>query len=77
MQSVRKTEKIYKIVVKFVKFNAVGTCVAVVNLGIFALLFNYFGESAILCTYPVGAVIEFTLLSKLNKTRKGNIFGGN
>ena len=65
---------IKKIVVRYVKYNLVGTFVFLIGLGIYAFVFPYLGEWAYLIPAVSGSLLEFSLISLLNKTRVGKMF---
>jgi len=60
--------------VRFVKFNLVGTLVFLIATAIYSVSFNTFGFYTWLIANSIGAVLQFSLIALLNRTRKGKIF---
>ncbi|MGE5574650.1 MAG: hypothetical protein ACM3UL_00805 [Ignavibacteria bacterium] len=58
----------------FIKFNIVGFIVFLVATAIYGLAFGTFGAWTWLVASAVGGVLQFSLISYLNKTRIGKIF---
>jgi hypothetical protein len=59
---------------RYVKYNAVGLTVFLLNIAIYALIFPYIGEWSYIIVSVNGGIIEFTLIAYVNKTKKGIIF---
>jgi len=70
--SFRAREK--KWVIRFIKFNAIGFIVFLVGTAIFAVAFSTFGAWTWLIANGIGAILQFSLISYLNKTKRGKIF---
>jgi len=60
--------------VRFIKFNIVGFIVFLVGTAVFALAFSTFGAWTWLISSGVGGVLQFSLISYLNKTKIGKMF---
>jgi uncharacterized membrane protein YvlD (DUF360 family) len=52
----------------------VGTAVFLVATAVYAAFFNTFGFWTWLIANGVGAILQFTLITYLNRTKKGKIF---
>ena len=63
-----------KWVIRFIKFNAIGFIVFLVGTAIFAVAFSTFGAWTWLVPSGTGAILQFSLISYLNKTKRGKIF---
>ena len=63
-----------KWVIRFIKFNAIGFIVFLVGTAIFAVAFSTFGAWTWLIASGTGAILQFSLISYLNKTKRGKIF---
>jgi hypothetical protein len=61
-------------IVRFIKFNIVGFIVFLVGSIIFAVAFSSFGAWTWLVANGVGGIVQFTLISYLNKTKRGKMF---
>lgn len=66
--------KVKGLAIRFIKFNLVGTVVFLVATVIYAVFFGMFGFWTWLVANGVGAILQFTLISVLNRTRRGKIF---
>ena len=69
-------DRVIKWVVRFIKFNLVGFIVFLIGTAIFALAFSTFGEWAWLIASATGGILQFSLISLLNRTKRGQIFDG-
>ena len=69
-------ETVLKWLWRFIKFNVVGFTVFLIGTAIFLLAFSTFGAWAWVIASASGGILQFILISYLNKTRKGNIFEG-
>ncbi len=58
----------------FIKFNIVGFIVFLVGTGIFAVAFSTFGAWTWLIASASGGILQFSLISYLNTTKRGKIF---
>jgi hypothetical protein len=61
-------------IVRFIKFNLVGTTVFLVATVIYTASFSTFGFWTWMLANSVGAVLQFSLITILNRTQKGKIF---
>ena len=59
----------------FIKFNIVGFGVFLVGTAIFVIAFKSFGEWMWVVSSGSGGVLQFFLISYLNTTKRGKIFG--
>jgi len=59
---------------RFIKFNIIGFTVFLIGTAIFALTFSTFGAWAWVVASGAGGIIQFILISYLNKTKRGKIF---
>jgi hypothetical protein len=58
----------------FIKFNIIGFIVFLVGTAIFAVAFNTFGAWTWFVASATGGILQFSLISYLNTTKKGQIF---
>ena len=58
----------------FIKFNIIGFIVFLVGTAIFALAFSTFGAWTWLVASATGGILQFSLISALNRTKRGKIF---
>lgn len=63
-----------KWILRFIKFNLIGFVVFLIGTGIFALTFHPFGAYAWFIASGSGGILQFLLISYLNRTKIGNIF---
>jgi hypothetical protein len=63
-----------KWIIRFIKFNAIGFIVFLIGTAIFAVGFSTFGAWTWLVASGTGAILQFSLISLLNKTKRGKIF---
>jgi putative flippase GtrA len=63
-----------KWILRFIKFNIVGFAGFLLGTAIFVLAFSSFGEWTWLIASAAGGILQFVLISILNKTKKGKIF---
>ena len=73
-QSESRGERAKKWIIRFVKFNIVGFIVFLVGTAIFTVAFSTFGAWTWLVANGFGGLLQFSLLSYLNRTRRGKIF---
>ncbi len=66
--------RVGNLVLRFVKYNLVGTITFLVGTVIFWLAFNTFGAWTWLIANCFGGVLEFSLIDYVNKTRNGRMF---
>jgi putative flippase GtrA len=71
-KSFTKTAK--KWIIRFVKFNIVGLLVFLVGTVIFMSAFSAFGAWSWLIANGAGGVLQFSIITFLNKTKRGKIF---
>ena len=69
-------EKTASLIIRFIKFNLVGTIVFLVGTAIYTMAFSRFGFWTWMIANSVGAVLQFSLITLLNRTQKGKIFDG-
>ena len=67
-----KTAKMW--LLRFIKFNVIGFAVFLVATAIFALSFSTFGVWTWVVANGVGGILQFTLITYLNRTKIGRIF---
>jgi uncharacterized membrane protein len=67
-------EKSLKWILRFIKFNVVGFVVFLIGTAIFALTFHALGFWAWFVASASGGIIQFILISYLNRTKVGKIF---
>ena len=58
----------------FIKFNIIGFIVFLVGTAIFAFAFSTFGAWTWLVASGTGGILQFSLISYLNTTKRGKIF---
>ena len=63
-----------KWLLRFIKFNIIGFTVFLVATAIFALSFNTFGAWTWVVANGFGGIMQFTLITFLNRTKIGKIF---
>jgi len=63
-----------KWLVRFIKYNIVGFTVFLFGTAIYASAFSTFGAWTWLIASGAGGLMQFLLLSYLNKTKRGKIF---
>ena len=63
-----------KWIIQFIKFNVVGFIVFLIGTAIFILAFPTFGAWTWLISSGTGGLLQFTLISYLNTTKRGKIF---
>jgi hypothetical protein len=67
-------ERAKKWIIRFIKFNIVGFIVFLIGTAIFAFAFSTFGEWTWLVASGTGGILQFSLISYLNRTKKGQMF---
>ena len=67
-------ERAKKWIFAFIKFNIVGFIVFLIGTAIFAVFFSTFGAWTWLIASGTGGILQFSLISYLNTTKKGKIF---
>ena len=64
-----------KLVWRYVKYNIVGLTVFALSIALYyGILFPLLGEPSYIVVSIIGGIIEFSLLTYINKTKKGVIF---
>jgi hypothetical protein len=61
-------------IVRFIKFNIIGTAVFLVGTAIYGVSFPTFGAWTWLIANSVGSISQFSLVSYFNKKKRGVIF---
>jgi len=61
-------------ILRFIKFNIIGFIVFLIGTAIFALTFGTLGAWAWVIASGCGGILQFILISFLNKTKIGKIF---
>ncbi len=61
-------------ILRFIKYNLVGTITFVVGTVIFWLAFSTFGAWTWFLANCFGGILEFSLIDYVNKTRNGRMF---
>ena len=69
-----KSDKARSWIIRFVKFNLVGFTVFLVGTTIYLALFDQLGSWTWLIANGVGGVMQFSLISYLNKKKIGKMF---
>jgi hypothetical protein len=67
-------ERAKKWLFAFIKFNIIGFIVFLVGTAIFSLAFSTFGAWTWLIASATGGILQFSLISYLNTTKRGKIF---
>jgi hypothetical protein len=67
-------EKARQWLLAFIKFNIVGFIVFLVGTAIFAVSFSTFGAWTWLIASASGGILQFSIISYLNTTKRGKIF---
>jgi uncharacterized membrane protein len=67
-------EKAFKWLARFIKFNIVGFSVFLIGTAIFTLTFRVLGTWAWFLASGTGGILQFILISLLNRTKIGEIF---
>ena len=67
-------QKFKKLIIRFIKYNLVGTAVFLVGTVIYSVSFSTFGFWTWLIANSVGAFLQFSLITWLNRTKRGKIF---
>ena len=68
-------ELLKKWIWRYIKYNIIGLTVFLLNIALYYLiLFPVFGEQSYIIVSVIGGILEFTLITYFNKTRKGVIF---
>jgi hypothetical protein len=71
----RLRELFQKWVLRYIKYSIIGTAVFLLNIALYYLvLFPVFGRNACIIFSIIGGIIEFTLISYFNRTRRGIMF---
>lgn len=70
----RTGKTVKKWLLRFIKFNVIGFIVFLVATAIFVLSFSTFGVWTWLVANGVGGVLQFSLITYLNRTKMGRIF---
>lgn len=66
--------RVGNLILRFIKYNLVGTITFLVGTVIFWLAFSTFGAYTWFLANCLGGVLEFSLIDYVNKTRNGRIF---
>ena len=74
--SIKKSfgERAKEWLIRFIKFNIVGFVVFLFGTAIYAVAFGTFGVWAWLVASSVGGILQFSLISYLNATKRGRMF---
>jgi len=67
-------KRAFKWIVRFIKFNIVGFSVFLIGTAIFTLTFKVLGSWAWFLASGTGGILQFILISLLNRTKRGEIF---
>jgi len=67
-------ERALKWIARFIKFNIVGFSVFLIGTAIFTLTFRVLGSWAWFLASGTGGILQFILISLLNRTKRGQIF---
>ncbi len=65
---------IRKWALRYIKYNIIGIGVFLINVVLFVILFNFLGEWAYIVVSVNGGIIEFILISYVNRKKHGVIF---
>ena len=66
--------RVGNLILRFIKYNLVGTITFLVGTVIFWFAFSTFGAWTWLIANCFGGVLEFSLIDYVNKTRNGKMF---
>ena len=66
--------KVKSLIVRFVKFNAVGFVAFLAGTGIYVGLFGVLGMWSYIVASASGGVLQFVLINYLNTKKKGKMF---
>jgi len=70
-----KLALIKKWVLRYIKYNIIGTSIFLISLALYyLLLFPAFGEQAYIVVSILGGIIQFSLISYFNRTKRGIMF---
>jgi putative flippase GtrA len=72
--SYSRKEKGKSLIVRFIKFNIIGFTVFLVGTAIFSVLFSTMGAWTWIVANAFGGVLQFSLISYFNTTKKGYMF---
>ena len=61
-------------ILRFIKFNVVGFTVFLIATAIYALAFSTFGFWTWLVANGAGSILQFTLITVVNRTNRGRMF---
>jgi inner membrane protein involved in colicin E2 resistance len=67
-------ELIKKWCLRYIKYNIIGLSVFLLNIVLFVILFNSLGEWAYIVVSVNGGILEFVLISYVNRKKHGMIF---
>ena len=67
-------KSIKKLILRYIKYNIVGTFVFGIGLVVYVVLFPIFGEWTYVISSVSGGVLQFSLITILNLTKTGKMF---
>ena len=67
-------KSVKSLIVRFIKFNIIGTVVFLIATAIYALAFPAFGIWTWFVANAGGSVLQFSLINYFNKKKRGAIF---
>jgi hypothetical protein len=68
------SQKSLSLLIRYIKFNLVGTVVFLVATAMYMISFNTFGFWAWLFANGLGGILQFSIITLLNRTKRGRIF---
>jgi hypothetical protein len=67
---------IKKWVFRYIKYNIIGLTVFAIGTLFFWTLFPFFGMWSWIVANAIGGIVDFSLISYFNRTKKGHMFEG-
>ncbi len=71
---IRQRASIKKWAWRYIKYNIIGLTVFAINIVIYVIIFPFLGEWSYILVSVAGGIMEFALITYVNKTKKGVIF---
>ena len=59
---------------RYIKYNIIGLTVFLINIVLYVIIFPFLGEWSYIIVSVDGGVMEFALITYVNKTKRGIIF---
>ena len=67
-------EAIKRFIVRYIKYNVIGVTVFLIGTSIYVAAFPTFGAWTWLIANGFGGILDFSLISLFNKTKRGRMF---